>query len=156
MTALSARPSRLAVRRNMSWVLLVWSVVSVLAGGVALAALPPGESAGRKFWSAVAWQFLIWGAIDLAFAAVGVWQVRPSNATAAASDAQAQKLLGALRFNGKLNWLWVASGVVLLAWGAVARSTSLLGHGVGVLVQGGFLFGYDRRFLAMLGGTVSD
>ena len=139
--------TRLAVRGRMSWVLLIWSVVSVVAGAVALALLP----AGSDFPSAVAWQFLIWGAIDLVFAAVGVWQVRPANAEAAGSEEQAQKLLGALRFNGKLNWLWLATGVALLVWSAaVGWKASLLGHGVGVLVQGGFLFFYDRRFAADL------
>ena len=139
--------TRFAVRRRMSWVLTVWSVASVAAGAVALPLLP----AGSEFWTAVAWQFLIWGAIDLVFAGVGVWQARPSNAEAAGSEEQARKLLGALRFNGKLNWLWLAGGVALIAWSAAAGwKASLLGHGVGVLVQGGFLFAYDKRFAADL------
>ena len=123
--------------------LLVWSVASILAGGITLPLLPDGS----KFWSAAAWQFLIWGGIDLIFAAAGVWQARRSNAAVAGSEGQTRKLLGALRFNQKLNWLWLASGVALLAWSAHAGwQRSLLGHGVGVLVQGGFLFVYDRRF----------
>ena len=132
----------------MSWVLLVWSVASVAAGGVALPLVPAKpRPAAAEFTSAVAWQFLIWGAIDLVFAGLGVWQARAANADHAGGEPQTRKLLGALRFNRKLNWLWVGGGVALIVWSALTGwAASLLGHGVGVLVQGGFLFAYDRRF----------
>jgi hypothetical protein len=67
---------------------------------------------------------------------------------------QARSLLKTLKFNHKLNLLWISIGVGLgaLAIGSALRGSepaqvaSLVGHCLGVLLQGGFLLLFDRRF----------
>jgi len=148
----------------MSNLLCGWSIASIVVGVAIYWAAGQQDSASRKFAEAVASQFVIWGAIDLVFSIFGVMQARradrtPIDDSAIASErADCDKLIRTLKFNGKLNWLWVASGVVLVAsaFGAVWRHAdpaavgSLFGHGAGVLIQGGFLFWLDRHYLRQL------
>ncbi|MEM8872749.1 MAG: hypothetical protein AAGD32_00690 [Planctomycetota bacterium] len=87
---------------------------------------------------AFGWQFVIWGLIDLVFAATGLRAIGPMD------DAERAKLVDALSFSIKvLNPIWIISGVVLLAFG-------LWGHGLGVLIQGGFLTAFDPIFRSRL------
>ncbi|HRK29720.1 MAG TPA: hypothetical protein PLD59_01475 [Tepidisphaeraceae bacterium] len=151
-------------RRRMTLLLLVWSIASIVLAPTIYWIAATQESASRKFAEALALQFLIWGLIDLVFAAVGVISSRRSETSPGAvpdftaEQRGVEKLLNALRFNVKLNWFWVASGAVLLAagvgagWrGSSAESVgSLFGHGAGVLCQAGFLFWFDRSFLHKL------
>ena len=151
-------------RRRMSNLLCGWSIASIIAGVVIYWITGDQDSASRKFAEAVSAQFVIWGAIDLVFATFGILQVAKADRTPIDGEVASRelgdrdKLVRTLRFNRKLNWLWVACGIVLLAsaagaaWrGAEAASVaSLLGHGAGVIVQGGFLFWFDRVFLKKL------
>jgi hypothetical protein len=107
------------------------------------------------FWGPFWVQCWIWGAIDLVFAVLGLRQASVVSKTPAtdlspeSSDSEwndARKLLRALEFSHRLNWLWLAIAAGLLVWAVVAASVGLAGHGVGVLVQGGYLFWQDRRF----------
>lgn len=50
--------------------------------------------------------------------------------------------------------LWVGSGVALLAAFAIWRSEALLGHGLGVLIQGVALMIIDRTFDAKLKAAI--
>lgn len=147
-----------AVRRRKAWQFAAWAGGSITAGAVAWAMIGDREGAPADFGRAVAIQFLIWGVINAIFAVMGL------TGSAAQRDAAAElqerdKLIRILRFNGKLNLLWIAIGVNLLFWAAVAGLTradakgfaTLLGHAAGVLVQGGFLMGFDRAFLRALG-----
>lgn len=146
-----------AVRRRMSGVLAAWSVGSVLAGAAAWAAAQGRDAPVRQLLEAVAAQFVIWGAIDLLFAVIGLRQTWRSVGTDDdAEQLDTSKLVRILRFNNRLNVVWLAVGAVLLASGLAAAvrrvgseagAASLIGHGVGVLVQGGFLALFDRAFL---------
>ena len=103
------------------------------------------------FHVALAWQFAIWGAIDLIFAVTGEFGLSGvSRMTGGVRDAEVmrrrEKILGALRFNRWLNAVWVTTGVALLVWGYWAWSPSLVGHGVGVSVQAIGLAIFDRAF----------
>lgn len=133
------------VRRSFSRVLAAWSVVSVVVG------VPMWFVVGGPFVGAMGSQFAIWGAIDLVFAALGLKQAREADRMPVAPDhepdvREARKLLATLQVSHKLNRVWLATAAGLGIWAALASSTSLWGHAVGVLVQGGFLFFYDRRF----------
>lgn len=103
------------------------------------------------FYVALAWQFAIWGAIDLLFALNGELGLRKvGRMDGAARDAEVlrrrEKILGALRLNRWLNVVWIATGVALLAWGYRAWSPALVGHGVGICVQSIGLAIFDRAF----------
>lgn len=103
------------------------------------------------FYVALAWQFAIWGAIDLLFAISGEFGLRSvGRMSDGERDAEVmrrrEKILGALRFNRWLNAMWVAMGVALLIWGYSVWSPSLVGHGVGVCVQAMGLVIFDRAF----------
>lgn len=115
----------------MSTLLTVWAVGSVVIGG-GLIALTDGHR------DAFGWQFVIWGLIDLPFGLLGLRAKGPMD------ELEREKLAGALRFSSRvLNPIWLLSAVVLLAFG-------LWGHGLGVLIQGGFLTVFDPIFLRRL------
>ncbi|MBC8107495.1 MAG: hypothetical protein H7Z14_12960, partial [Anaerolineae bacterium] len=63
------------------------------------------------------------------------------------------KLVRLLHFSGKLNVIWVALGILLIAIGAALRNAAKVGHGGGVVIQGGFLMWFDRSFLKSLTKT---
>jgi hypothetical protein len=130
------------VRAIFTRTFLFWSLGSIAAGAVVLAV------EGHAFARTVAVHFVIWGAINLVFALMGVQQgARVKRAAPAEGEIdEAQRLLHSLRFNQKLNWLWLGMGVVLLILGAALQNAGLLAHGVGVAVQGGYLFAFDRVF----------
>ena len=141
------------LRARQAVTLMAFAVVSIVAGGVMFSVDGPH----RPFWNAVAWQFVVWAAIDAVFAGMGIVQaVRvtgrpPCPQTEADEFAAAEKLLRTLHFNQKLNWFWLACGVGLMVWAGLAHNPSLAGHGVGVLIQGGFLFVFDWIYAARFG-----
>jgi len=122
-----------------------WAALSLVsAAALAWAARawpePPAITLG-----AVALQFAVWGAIDGAIAALGARDRRRRLARGEAADAAATAAFGArlrrlLRLNAGLDVGYLAVGVALvLLW----RTPAGLGHGLGVLVQGGFLLLFD-------------
>lgn len=122
--------------------LAAWSLVSV-AVGIALFAVAGGDAEATLH--AVAVQFVVWGAIDGGIVAFGERDRRRRVARGEAADAGATAAFGArlrrlLRLNAALDVAYVAAGIaLLLAW----RTPEGLGHGLGVLVQGGFLLVFD-------------
>ena len=107
------------------------------------------------FYVALAWQFAIWGLIDLGFALNGEIGLRrtsrlPPGEREAELASTRTKILGALRFNRWLNAMWIAMAVGLLIWGYAAWSPGLVGHGVGVFVQAIALVVFDRAFYRSL------
>lgn len=117
--------------------LLTWSLFSLSAGLV----MQVGGAALR----ALGMQFVAWGAIDAGIALVGQNQSQKRQARA---DANTPAILAAetskLR---RLLWLNTALDVLYLIGGlAVARRRGderWRGHGLGILIQGGFLFIFD-------------
>lgn len=127
------------VRRRFSWGLTAWSLVSIVAGlGL--------WRWGGEFRVAAGMQCAIWGAIDLVFAVAGVRQAaRADRRLSPPADVEeGQSLLRALSVSHKMNWMWLAMGAGLAVWAASTANAGLWGHAVGVGVQGGFLFVYDR------------
>lgn len=124
-----------------------WSALSVAVGAAGLA----GQAAGAwpAAWAPVVLGFsiqcLVWGAIDGAIAALGARDRRRRLAASEPSDTRAGAAFGArllrlLRLNAGLDVLYVLAGIaVLTLW----RTPEGLGHGLGVIVQGGFLLVFD-------------
>lgn len=133
-----------AQARRIGTQLGAWSLASV-AGAIALGAAAGAAPESAVTLRALAWQFGLWGAIDGAIAAFGERDrrrrlARGEGADAGATRAFAARLRRLLRLNAALDVAYVAVGVaLLLAW----RTPAGLGHGLGVLVQGGFLLLFD-------------
>ena len=122
-----------------------WALASVVAGTLLFAvAGRTAEATAATLW-AVAIQFIVWGAIDGGIAAFGERDRRRRVARGEADDAAATAAFGSrlrrlLRLNAGLDVVYLTVGVaLLLAW----RTPEGLGHGLGVLIQGGFLLALD-------------
>ncbi len=114
----------------------------------------------QVFASAAASQFLIWGAIDAVLAGLGLRAAkkRPVEPIDPCAEAARQvKAIGFVRFNVKLDILYVLIGVALFVWSALATTpggrAALAGHGTGVVIQGGFLLMFDHFFARRLAAS---
>ena len=145
------------VRRRMSLRLSLLAGASMILALIGLAmqpSIPPG--AARAIGQALAAQCLLWGLVDAGFALFGLKQAQSADrspvnqSTAARELSDRDKLVRVLRFGGKLNMFWVGLGILLVATGAGLRNAALAGHGVGVVLQGGFLMVFDHFFLKSL------
>ncbi|MDZ7707047.1 MAG: hypothetical protein U5J97_03960 [Trueperaceae bacterium] len=122
-----------------------WAAMS-LATGALLAV------GGTPFWRGVGVQFLVWGAIDGAIAAAG-WRDRRRAARSGldrdpiGSEHRRQRLHRLLLVNVGLDVVYLAIGAALLGFDA---GPVRAGHGVGVIVQGGFLLLFDAWHAARL------
>ncbi len=116
-----------------------WAVASLLVGG-ALVLLADGALA-RAFGL----QFLVWGAIDGGIAIAGAIALRRAHARGAVADPERapperRRLRRLLWINAGLDVGYLAAALLVLAlW----RTPEGVGHGLGVLAQGGFLLGFD-------------
>jgi hypothetical protein len=122
--------------------LLGWSVASILLA-IALwiveyTLLAPGQA--RAVLGGIAAQCFVWGAIDGLLAA-------GSMQGAGMQRRDDENLVKVLRFSSRLNWFWLGLAGLLLAGAAIFRNPAFLGHGIGVAIQAGFLFFFDRLFL---------
>lgn len=118
--------------------LLQWSVASAALGVVMVL--------GRSFWRGVGSQFIGWAAVDAAIAWFGLEsaQKRMSAATANAPGTlarEARNLRALLLVNTALDALYIRGGL----WLALRRKSGLFtrGMGIGILIQGAFLFAFD-------------
>jgi hypothetical protein len=121
--------------------LLVWSVLSVLAS-------VPIILSANPFWRGFAIQFLAWGGIDGAIAIVGARAATKKQATIQDSERldieskEARRLSRILWINTGLDVFYILGGLWLVqTWGA--ENPLWRGHGLGIVIQGGFLFLFD-------------
>ena len=129
------------VSAQLGW----WALASVLVGAALL--LTPERAFGTLAPVAFAFglQCLIWGAIDGVIASIGARDLRRRRAAGEPQDVAATRTFGRrlrrlLRLNAGLDVVYVAVGLALLTlW----RTPEGLGHGLGVVVQGGFLLVFD-------------
>lgn len=125
----------LTVARRHVVALAVFALASIaIAWPIWIASLgPEGRDA---FYTALAIQFAVWGVIDLGFALHGLPSLlRMSHADSHAIESMRTRTLAALRISGRLNLVYLAVGVALLAAGYHQWSATLCGHGIGVLLQ---------------------
>ncbi|MBW6456847.1 MAG: hypothetical protein K0A98_13265 [Trueperaceae bacterium] len=122
-----------------------WALASLAAGALLLVVAGGAAGAAAATLRALAVQCIAWGAIDGGIAAFGERDRRRRIARGEADDAGATAAFGArlrrlLRINAGLDVVYLLVGAtLLLAW----RTPEGLGHGLGVLIQGGFLLGLD-------------
>jgi len=120
---------------------LVWAAFSVLVSVITIFLSDP-------FMRGLGIQFLAWGVIDGAIALFGKQasekrKLKVQQSGLAESEAKESRWLERILWiNTGLDVLYVIGGVWLMqSWGA--ESLLWKGHGVGIIIQGGFLFFFD-------------
>lgn len=121
--------------------LAFWAAGSILLGlGMLLFRVP--------FWNGLAFQFIAWGLVDLLIAWGGASGSRKRRArltveqAAAAAPAEARNLRRILWINTGLDVLYMLGGVLAAVFPG-ASNPLWLGTGIGIFIQGGFLFFFD-------------
>ncbi len=121
--------------------LLIWSALSVFISALTYFSADP-------FLHGLAIQFFAWGVIDGAIAIFGARMSARKQANMQESERsdveqkEARWLIRILWINTGLDVFYVLGGVWLMqTWGV--DSPLWRGHGVGIIIQGGFLFFFD-------------
>lgn len=100
------------------------------------------------FWNGIAFQFIGWGLIDLLIAWGGAAGTRKRRArlteeqAAAAAPQETRNLIRILWINTGLDVLYMLGGVLVAVFPG-ASNPLWLGTGIGILLQGAFLFFFD-------------
>jgi hypothetical protein len=121
-----------------------WSAVS-FALGAAMAL-------GRAFWRAVGGQFMGWAVVNVAIAFFGSraadarYHTLPNPEAPAVQAEEARKLSRLLWINAGLDIIYMAAGRWLMRGDKPARR----GMGLGIILQGAFLFIFDVYHALML------
>jgi alpha-beta hydrolase superfamily lysophospholipase len=117
--------------------LVLWAVLSVLAGAAMLAW-------GDAFWRGVGFMFVAWGVIDGLIGVAGRWFAdrnrRRLRGDADAPAREATRIRRILWINAGLDVLYIAGGAWLLA---TAGDAGGAGAGLGIVLQGAFLLVFD-------------
>lgn len=141
VTRLTQRTALGSLQRQISQRLLGWSALSV-AAGVLLLVLSP------SFWQGIGLQGVVWGVIDAGIAFFGLYTLRRERERADANTPEglrleAQNLYRLLLINTGLDVLYLVIGVTILT---TLDTPFGRGNGVGIVVQGGFLFLFDAFY----------
>jgi hypothetical protein len=129
--------------------LLSWAGMSVTAGTALYSQKDP-------FSKGIGVQFISWGVINAAIALFGYMSANRSLTSLPdpnAEDVQTGekgKLSRILWFNTGLDVLYIIGGVLLFAKGRKSNH-QMRGHGIGIVIQGAFLFFFDLIHAARLG-----
>lgn len=124
--ARSMDSGRLARRLGMA--LIAWSIASIIIG-IILFLVPISLLQG------IGLQALLWGVIDVLIALVGVLRNK---------EMPADKAARFLRINVFLDMGYMLVGVVLIVF--LWMEPFMLGNGIGIIIQGAFLFVLDLYF----------
>ena len=126
---------------NLTRRLLIWSISSVLI-------TVPMFFSASPFLRGLAIQFLAWGVVDGAIAIFGARMSAnkqknlQQDETGEVETKEAHWLSRILWVNTGLDMVYVLGGIWLFqTWGT--DSSLWRGHGVGIVIQGGFLFLFD-------------
>lgn len=128
-------------QRAVSGRLATWAAVSATIGGFLL--LARGER--RAFWHGVGVQAIGWAVINFAIALFGQ---RAGAARERSPGAQLPYTL-AKESRGLFRLLWINAGLDILymlggwSWARRSRDERGRGHGIGIVIQGAFLFVFD-------------
>lgn len=141
---MNVKTDSIQFQAGLSRRLLAWSGLSV-GVGTALALLP------HRLWQGLGAQCVGWGVIDAVIAGIGLKQThaRAADPAAHAPDQQAEArrtLRRVLWINTALDVGYVSGGIALAA--AKGRDDTdnarfWRGSGLGIVIQGGFLFMFD-------------
>lgn len=120
--------------------LITWSFASIAIGILLLFFEPIFRGIGI--------QFIAWGGVDLLIAVFGMVGTNKrksrlsTNELSASAPKESSNLKRILLINTALDVLYMVGGIVLIL--TLGASNDLWhGHGIGILIQGGFLFFFD-------------
>jgi hypothetical protein len=119
--------------------LLRWGVMSVIIGLL--------MRFGSKFWKNLGNQFIAWGAIDVGIAVGG--QISARNLVDNIENPGLPEVKQEERKNlGRLLWINAGLDILYMLWGLrwlckESGDGADRGNGLGVLIQGAFLFAFD-------------
>ncbi len=111
--------------------LLQWSLISLGMGSLMIF--------GTRFWRDLGKQFIGWALVNLGIVYFGIRMNQEQQASLPDPDAQhneGQKLRRLLEINTLIDVLYMAGGRQMMRRGS-------RGTGLGILIQGGFLFLFD-------------
>ena len=119
--------------------LLIWSVLSVVFSTLTFFSV-------NSLLRGLAIQFCVWGIIDAGIAIFGAYASAKKQAKLQADELaetkEANWLERILWINTALDVLYILGGLWLMqTWGT--ESPLWRGHGLGIVIQGGFLFFFD-------------
>jgi hypothetical protein len=118
--------SRMA--RRLGMILIAWSISSIMVGAVLLL-LPISILQG------IGLQALLWGIIDALIAGIGIFRNQEQSADKAARFLRINVFLD-------IGYQLIGALLIVLLW----TNAFLLGNGIGIMVQGAFLFVLDLYF----------
>lgn len=137
---------------KISWQLLVWAGLSLVAGSVILVATgAAGAAGGHQPLRGFSIQAVAWGGINGAIALWGM--IRAARTARSTPDEQRSvrrvlRLRRILGINAALDVVYVAAGIALVVF--LFHRPEVRGHGAGVAVQGLFLLFFDLYHRAVL------
>jgi hypothetical protein len=121
----------------LSLQLLVWGAGSIILGTLFLVT-------GGPFLRGIGLQALIWGVVDACLAGFGArraWKRSREAPDEYRTTRDALRLVRILRINTALDVVYIAVGITVAV---LFRANPFgLGNGVGVIIQGAFLLGFD-------------
>lgn len=132
-------------------VLLAWSILNLVAGGLLAAFLR--RPLLRVFFGANA----AWNVVNLAIAAGGMLAAlghEPGSLLGPALLREVVFFQKVLLVNVGLDVGYVATGVVTVLWGRDRQEPWRLGVGAALVVQGAFLLGFDIVLAVLVGGQI--
>ena len=138
--------------QKVSLRLLLWALLSMVSGALLGRASEKGTH-GRG----LAAQFVGWGFIDALIALFGLVNTRRHRALPPEQQPLKQKterrnLRRALWINTGLDVFYVLGGVLLIQRQG-RENPEMRGHGLGIVIQGGFLFFFDLWHALKLSGN---
>jgi hypothetical protein len=122
--------------------LTLWALVSLILG--ALCFLPEGD-----FWGGLAFQFLGWALIILGIASFGYFSIRRHLAELTTAEKKSiapeetNKMIFLLQGSATLSLVCVLGGLALIFF-MQAHGSFWIGAGVGIILQGFFMFFFNR------------
>ncbi|MGB9597187.1 MAG: DUF6992 family protein [Candidatus Poribacteria bacterium] len=128
--------STLDFQKKLTNRLLIWSGSSIVSGSILV-------FLENQFLKGFGIQAIIWGIIDAFIALIGKYNIRKKSSSLTSSEQlvkEAGKLRRVLLINTFLDIFYVAFGAVLAF---VSKDLFWQGNGIGIVVQGAFLFFFD-------------
>jgi hypothetical protein len=128
-------------QRQLVHRLTIWALISLLLG-LAMLFLQ------ARFWLGMGLQFIAWGAVNGVIAWLGGRSARQRHASLEADQMQSAQIAEKRKI-GRILWINTALDVLyVLGGGYLARTLGAnnpfwYGTGIGVIIQGGFLFFFD-------------
>jgi hypothetical protein len=136
--------------REISTLLTVWGVGSVVKGGV-IALI--GKRAGHRKWMTFGRQTAMWGVVDALIAGAGTLsRSRRGELTQEQVNAEARKLRTLLLINAAADVVYIAGGAhIAVRAGREGTSFRMTrGDGLAILIQGAFLLALDATYARKL------